>query len=184
MPDYKSPRHGVSLSEALHEAANVAPISRVMLNTFELYHPLGTPAGPVYVVNNYVALLATKEVDADRDAGLEVEFMASSIAIERPEESDTAAAPQITLTVTNVSGFMSDALRLARGSLEPWVIIERVYAEDDTTAPAILPPMQLLVISVGIDAENVSLRCSFGDPANVAVPRTTFKRSEYPGLVR
>jgi hypothetical protein len=184
MPTYNDPIKGVSLSEALHEAAVTAPVDRNMLNTFELYHPVGTSDGPIYVVNDNEDLLATKEADADRDAGEEVTFMAGYVRLERPEESDQAATPELALAVDNVSGAFSDALRLARDSLEPWELIERVYASDDTSGPAILPPMRLYLSSVTLTDRTASMTASFGDSLNVAVPKTTFSRSEYPGLVR
>jgi hypothetical protein len=64
-----------------------------------------------------------------------------------------------------------------------WVVIERLFAANDTTGPA-QTPMSLIVTGVEITAKTITLRCSYGDPANVAIPRTTFRRSEYPGLVR
>ena len=184
MPTYKSPHHGVELSEALHEAAVIAPIVRVILETFELYHPIGTPDGPVYVVNDLQPLTATIEAGAARNAGTAVEFLACSVAVGRPEEADTNATPTITLTVSNVSGLMSDALRSARGSLAPWEIIERAYASDDTSGPAMLPPLQLYLTNADISGELLVISASFGDSANVSVPRLTFRRADYPGLVR
>lgn len=184
MPTYGAPRRGVSLADALLDAAVTSNIATVVLHTFEFFQPLGTPDGPIYCVADEVNLLATKEATADRDAGLEVEFLAIRIQMQRPEESDTASSPEISITVSNVSGLMSDALRRARGSLEPWVLIERLYAANDTTGPLILPTLQLYVTGVDMDAETVTLRASFGDSANVSVPSITFKRSEYPGLVR
>lgn len=183
MPAFGAPRHGVALADALKDAANTARVDLVVLHTFELYHPIGAPE-PIYVVANKENFSATKESTADRDPSTEVEFLAIAITIQRPEESDTAATPEIALSVSNVSGLMSDALRLARGSLEPWLIIERLYASDDPSGPLILPVLQLYLVSTSIDAETVTFRASFGDSANVSVPRTTFKRPEYPGLVR
>lgn len=184
MPTFGTPRHGVSLADALKEAAVTADVQVTILHTFELYHPVGTPDGPIYTVNDKANFSATKEATADRDAGLEVEYLAVAISIQRPEESDTAATPEVSLTVSNVSGLMSDALKVARGSLEPWIIIERVYSSEDVTGPLIDPPLQLYLVAVSMDAEVVTFRASFGDSANVSIPRTTFKRLEYPGLVR
>lgn len=183
MPTYADPVHGVSRSEAQLEAAFVAPVGRTMLTTFELFNSVGT-VDPLYVVNDDVPFNGTKEAGAARDAGLTVEYMASQIEDSRPEESDTAPQPEISLKVSNVSGVMSRALRRARGSIEPWELIVREYASDDSSAPASLPPMGLLATGVDVDGENIVLRASYGDVANVAVPSITFKRSEHPGLVR
>lgn len=182
MPDFLPERHGVTLSQALHEAAVASPVTRMMLSTFELWHE--SFAEPIYVVNDHENLTAFKEAAAERDAGLQVEYLACAVTISRPEESDQAGTPEITVSVDNVSGLLSDALRAARGSIEPWELIERVYASDDLSGPAIDPPLKVMVTGVDMDGETVTLRASFGDPVNVAVPRLTFKRSEYPGLVR
>lgn len=184
MPIYNTARHGVELSQALHEAAVLAVTSRVMLDTFELYHPIGTGVDPVYVVSNDEDFVGTIEEGADRNGLTAVTFLKSGVKPTFPEESDQASMPEIQLSLSGVSGALSDALRSARGSLDPWELIWRIYASDDSSAPAKLPPLALLVTSVDMDGETVKLTASFGDSVNVAVPRITFKRSEYPGLVR
>lgn len=184
MPTYQDPKNGVSLSEALLEAAAVAPVARAMLDTLELYHPIGTPDGPIYVVNDYADFLALKETGADRDDGVTVTFMRAGMQIERAEQSDAQGTPTLKITIPNVQGAASEALRLTRGSLEPWELIHRVYASDDVNGPAILPPLRLYVESFEVSAEAVALTASFGDSVNVSVPRLTFKRNEYPGLIR
>ncbi len=180
MPTYLDPLNGVSLSVALAEAAAIAPITRVMIPTYELRHP--SLATPVRVAANHEDVLATLEDDAPEDASTEVEFLACAVSIGRPEESDTAASPSISLTINNVSGLMSDALRTARGSAVPWELTERVYASDDTSAPAVLPVLTLTMTSAEIDGTTVVLTCSYGDPANLSVPAITFTPAEYPGL--
>lgn len=180
MPTYQPPLRGVSFSEALAEAAAIAPISRVVLSTFELWHP--TLDEPVRIVNDYVPLMATLEADAPRNAGEEVEFLACPVSAARPEESDAAATPEVVITVANVSGIWSSALRRARGSAELWIIIERLYASDDTSGPAVLPPTSLTVTKTSISGTMVSLTASFGDAVNFSVPRATFTSRAYPGL--
>jgi hypothetical protein len=183
MPTYKAPRHGVSHSEALHEAAFVAPAGRVMLTAYELFHSIGT-VEPIYIVNDDEPFTGTKEAGAARDPGAAVEYLASHVEDGRPEESDAAPAPEIALKVGNVSGVMTSALRAARGSLEPWELVVREYASDDPSGPSTLPPMRLLATGVDADGESITLRAGYGDVANVSVPTITFKRSEHPGLVR
>lgn len=181
MPTYKDPHNGVSLSEALHEAAVVAPIERAMLQTFEFWHP--SFSVPIYAVADYQPFVAVKEATAARDPGRTVSFLAVSITVGSGEESD-AGAQEVSITMSNVSGLMSEALRNARGSLDPWEMILREYASDDPSGPAMLPPLSLYVTSASITAEVLTLTCSYGDSANVSVPRLTFRRDQYPGLVR
>jgi hypothetical protein len=184
MPDFLPARRGLSLSEAYAEAATYAPAGRVMLETLEFYQPLGTPTGPVRVVNDDADFTATLELDAPRDPGAEVEFMAASLGISRADESDQEGSPELTVTAGNVSGEMSAAVRRARGSLVPWELIGRMYAQDDPSGPAQVPVMKLFATGVEIDGQAISIRAGYGDPTNVSVPRQTFRRSQYPGLVR
>jgi hypothetical protein len=67
MPTYLDALRGVSYTEALLEAAHVAPTSAAVLETFELWHE--SLAEPIYLVSNTEDFVATKEADADRDAG-------------------------------------------------------------------------------------------------------------------
>lgn len=181
MPTYQTPKHGVQMSWEYLEAAAVAPITRAMLHCFELYHPL---SGRHRLVADHQNLLATLEADAPADAGTEVEWIAAPLMIDRPEESDTSATPEITLSLDNVAGLMTAELKKTRGSLVSWTLTERLYASDDTTGPAVLPPTVVFLKSVDIVANAVVCKASFGDPANVSVPVLTFRRREYPGLVR
>jgi hypothetical protein len=136
----------------------------------------------VRVVRDHVPLSATLEDDAPVNAGETVDFMASAVKVSRPEESDGAGAAEVTLTIDNISGEISNALRAARGSLDTWEVTERIYASDDTTGPASLPVLTLTLTGVRTTPESAVFKASFGDPVNVSVPRLTFKRNEYPGL--
>lgn len=184
MPVFGTARRGLSYSEALLEAAAVAPTGVAMLETFEIYHPDGTPAGALYLVANPEDFAATKESTADRDPSTEVTFVAAPIVSDKQDESDTAEAPMKALRLSNVSGIASAALRLARGSLEPWQIIERLYASNDPAGPAMLPVLSLLIERASIVAAEVAFTAGYGDPSNVSVPAIKFRRTEYPTLVQ
>lgn len=181
MPDYQPAEHGVSMSYAQMEAAAIAPVTRAMLNTFELYHPL---SGRHRFCNDNQSFFGVLEDAAPEDAGELVEFLAAPLTINEPDESDSAASPEISLSLDGVAGAMAARLELTRESLVPWVLTERVYASDDNTGPAILPPTELELSSVGIKGSAVILKANFGDPANVSIPRLTFRRGQYPGLQR
>ncbi|WP_162255203.1 DUF1833 family protein [Rhizobacter sp. Root1221] len=151
-----------------------------MLLTYELWHP--TLPEPARIVHDMAPLEAMLESTAPRDAGEVVTFMASYVEASRSEESDDAATPTVNVTIDNVSGLLSDALRIARGTNIPWELIERVYASDDLSGPAMLPVLRLTFTESTIDGTSATLRASYGDPVNVAVPRLTYKPEEYPGL--
>lgn len=180
MPTFRPPLHGVSFSEALAEAAAVAPITRVILSTFELWHP--SLDEPVRIVNDYENLTATLEDSAPRNGGEEVEFLACPVQVQRPEESDQAATPEVTIQVANVSGLWSEALRTARESTVPWTIMERVYSSDDLSSPAVLPVTTLTVTRTTITGTMATLTAGYGDAVNTSVPRITFTITNYPGL--
>jgi len=180
MPDIV--RRGVTLSEALQEAAAIAPITRAMLYAYELWHP--TLSEPVRFVNDVEPLVATLEADAPRDPSTSVEFLACPLTLERPEESDSAATPTIALSRPDVAGLLKPLFDAARGSLESWTLIERVYASDDTSGPAMLPTLSFELSAQDTAGAQGKLSANFDDDANVAVPRITFKREEYPGLMR
>lgn len=175
-------RNGVTFADAYLEAASIAPAGRAMLDALELYPPDGR--APLRFVNDYAPLFATLEATATTDAGLQVEWLACPCRIKPAEESDSADSPETVIEVDNLSGAISDILRETRGILAPWVIVNRKYASDATGAPAQLPPVTVELQSVTLDGDKAVLSCGFGDAGNFGVPALTFKRSEYPGLVR
>jgi hypothetical protein len=180
MPTYGATYKGVRFSEAYKQAAAIAPIGRAMLAAYELWHP--TLADPIYFVDDRVDLVATIEGTADRNAGTEQTFIACLLSIKRPEESDTASSPSVELAREGVSGILKTALDTARGSLEPWELIERKYASDDTTGPATLGPNVFHIDNAALAAGAASITATYGDPANVSIPTRTFRREEYPTL--
>lgn len=184
MPVFNAPIHGLNLSEALKEAAAIAPVGRAVLYAYELWHP--TMSEPVRVVRNHEPITAGLEEFAPRNVGEFVTYMASAIRVSRPPEGDQAEAPSINITVDNVSAELTQALRVARqsviGALQQWELIERVYCSDDLTAPDIDPPSTFTLSQVTYDAVTATLTANFGDPVNVGIPALTFKPEEYPGL--
>jgi len=175
-------RKGVTLTTALQEAAAIAPISRAMLYAYELRHP--TVAIPFRFVDDKTPLFATLEADAPSNAGEVVEFISCPVRVERPEESDTAASPTVTLARSDVAGILKPVFDAARGSIDEWVLIERVYSSDDTTRLAQSPPLAFELSKFEIAGAGARLTASFDDDANIAIPALRFKRSEYPGLKR
>lgn len=180
MPDIV--RRGVTLAEALQEAAAVAPITRQMLYAYELWHP--TLAAPIYFVNDNQDLSAFIESTATRNPSTEVEFLSCPLSVSRPEESDQPASPKIAMSRPDLAGMLRPLLEAARGSIVPWVLIERLYASDDLTAPALLPPLEVELTSVDMVGSAVQISAQFDDDGALAVPAITFRRSEYPGLKR
>lgn len=180
MPTYQSKRRGISISEALAAAAAIAPVSRAMLFCFELRHP--SLAEPFRFVDDRAPFTATLESTAPVDASQAVVFLPLPLMAQRGEESDTNGSPESAFALGNVSGLLGQALRAGRGSLVPWEVTERLYASDDTAAPARMPVANYIMTDADIAALQAVVRAGYGDPINVSVPKLTFKREEYSGL--
>lgn len=181
MPTYQAPRHGARLSFEYLESMSVSPLQRAMLQTLELYHPL---SGRRRFVKDEQDLIARLEVDAPEHGGELVEFVAAPLTTDRPEQSADGSAPEMSISLDAVAGLMAPEFDKARGSIEPWVVTERMYASDDLDGPAVLPPSVYEVSNSVLQGAVLGLRASFGDAVNVAVPARTFTRAKYPGLQR
>lgn len=182
MPTFTQPAvRGLSKADALLEAAAVAPIQRAILRLYEVWHP-SMVDGPVYLASNKSAVTARIEPTADRNAAVYVEHLACALNGKRPDESPEAGTPEIAFSIDYVNGILEAQLRVARGSLVPWVIIERVYASDDLSGPLLLPVLRLELTDIDTTGISAAIKASFGDSANRAVPVLTFKREEYSGL--
>lgn len=181
MPVFTRPAlNGISLSDALVEAAVVAPVDVVVLRTYEIRNLyLAMPLRLVVSSNDFIATL---EADAPADAGASVLFYACSVEIELLPESSDAGSPEVGITITNVNGEISNLLSVSRDSFEPWEITERIYLSNDASGPAKLPVLTLNITSVSMNGKSANLKASFGDALKLAVPRLTFSRLEYPGL--
>lgn len=187
MPTYLDPLNGISLSEALAEAAVYAPITRVILQTLELWHPVMT--APVRVVVNTEAITATLEASAPRNGGEAVTFIASQIQVDLPEESDKPESPSLVVTVSNVNLQIKRIIDAIRASSDPairdarWELIERVYVSDDLSAPHKIPVLKLTAIRAQMQGELAAFTATYTDSANTSIPATTFTPESYPGLL-
>jgi hypothetical protein len=175
MPYFSSSLNGVSLSDALREAAVHAPADRVVLATYEFVHPSFTSRA--LVVANYANITAKTET------GETVTYVAfSALKTEGPEESDQAATPLMKLRLDGVSREVIDKLDLALTSLVPIEVIERIYVSDDLEGPAVLPPARAVLRTGEVTETSVTIEAGFGDPANQPFPRKVYTRVQHPGL--
>lgn len=187
MPTYLDEENGLSLSEALAEAAVTARIDYVKLVTYEIWHP--SMDVPVRFVDDWEPLAATLEGDAPRNAGETVTFGACSVQRPVVEESDKAQSPEVSLRIDNVTGVVTDALRTARASNDPdvrdapWQLIERAYINADTTAPAVIPVFKVTLIRVAMQGPTAVFTAAYKDSVNTSIPAITFTPESYPGLL-
>lgn len=177
MPSYLDVQHGVSLSEAYAEAAAAAPVHRVMLLTYEISHPSFDK--PIYIVNDYQDFTATLEPEG---GGELVEFVACPVEVVGPEESDAQKSPTVSVRIDGVSTLIAQQLDLAAGSMDRITLTERIYASDDPSAPAIMPPLRLTLRDVQVGETTVTAEAGFADPVNRGFPSRDYLAREYPGL--
>lgn len=180
MPTYRPPSYGIELSEALAEAAASAPVGRAYISVLEFRHPAHDP---IRVTDEPGGITVTHEAAAPLDPGAAVAYLEAPISVSIPEEGPTAGAPRVTVSVAMLNGEIKAALDATRDSLQPWTVTERVYVSDDLSAPARLPPLTLEVMGVELQGSPAAqITCGFGESGQRAVPRLTFRSSQYPGL--
>lgn len=185
MPTYLPPRAGLSLSQAVAEAYASNPGETVLL-TLELHHSafrdeLNQPTA-ARVVNDWTPLQATLEDDAPLNAGEEVTFAGVPFRYAKPEQTDSGSPAAVQIEIDNVSRQLTKYLLQAIDSQEPILLIERVYAASDTSAPHEMPPTRMYLTSCTVGVDTVSAQASFGDLTNRKFPRVTYSRAEFVGL--
>lgn len=173
---------GVTLSQAYAEAAAIAPASRVLLDTLSFAHPTIGAATELRFVADHQDLTATIEAGAPIQAGQAVTFTRCGFSVQKPAEADSEAAPQLRIGLVGISQAVARALDVAVTSGTPVEVTHRVYASDDTTAPAVLPVLRMDVVSAEVTDTAVVFVCQYRDPANTAFPRVTYTRAQYPTL--
>ena len=99
-----------------------------------------------------------------------------------PEQSDSGETPSIDVQIDGVSGILAERLDAAMGLYEKIGIIERVYVSNDTSAPAIMPPLSLILKDVEVNETTVKASASYDDPVNKGFPAKDYNIREYPGL--
>lgn len=184
MPTYGTPVNGVAFSEAYAEAIATARIDRIMLPTYEIgyYGDEWDGAFAVRIVNDHTDLLATLEGSAPWNAGEEVLFVSMPVEVSGPDESDSSQTPSIMIAIDGVSSLLVEQLDRAISNLVPVTITERIYASDDTTAPAVLPVLVMTLRDVKVTDTRVTARAVFYDPSNRGFPREEYTQAAYPGL--
>lgn len=187
MPTYLEEENGLSLSEALAEAAVTARIDYVRLTTYEIWHPSMEEA--IRLVDDWQHFEATLEGDAPRNPFETVTFTACSVQRPVVEESDRAQSPEVSLRIDNVTGYVTDALSVARASEDPeirdapWQLIERVYIDADPSAPAVMPVFKVTLIRVFMQGPTAVFTAAYKDSVNTSVPAITFTPRYYVGLL-
>lgn len=181
MPTYLPPRGGVSLSEAYAEACAIAPVTRVLLDTLSFAHASIGTGTELRFVCDHQDLEATLEAGAPIQPSTAVTFTRCGFSVQLPGEADQPQ-DELRIALTGVSQVAAQALAAAARTTSPVVVRHRIYASDDTSAPAVLPVLTMEVTSAEITDVSVVLTARYRDPANTAFPRITYTREQYPSL--
>lgn len=173
--NYQDEKFGLSLSDAYAEAAASSPVDQVIMYTYEITHST-FGEDRILIVNQFQSL------DATLETGEEVTFIPCPVMVTAPEQSDNGASPSINVQIDGVSGILAARLDAAMGTFEKIGIIERVYVSNDTSAPAIMPPLSLVLQDVEVNETTVTATAAYDDPVNKGFPTKDYNIRQYPGL--
>lgn len=175
-----------ALKAALKEAYASAPADDVIIDTLELRHPTflddnGDPMG-IYVVRDHVNITARLEDSAPLNAGQLVEFESVGFDVDQPTV-DTAAVPEITVIIDNVSRELMPYLDKAATGRDKIEVTYRPYLDSDLESPQMDPPITLTLSEVKAGVSRVTARARLLDVGNKAFPGETYMASVFRGLV-
>lgn len=180
-PSMRTPKLGVSYSDAIAAAYATAPEAEIIYDTLELQHPTfldddGNPA-PVRIVNDHADLIAGLEITGEM-----VTFSACYFKFSRPTESAASALPEVALQVDNVAKAILPYLKRAVSSLVPITVIWRPYLDSDLSGPHMLPVLTLSLRSLLTDMNSIQAKAGFSDLSNRRFPGNEYLSKNFPGL--
>ena len=163
------------MTPAEKEAYANADDTRITLYTLELNHPGFTQ--PLRIVAD------NDPLTAEIEDGEEVLFTPFWFRLKRPpinEEPD----PSVSITVDNVSGFMTPYLDAASRSGESIRLIFRPFLVDDTDdTVTLLSTLSLAIRNATSSMASVTLTAAHINPANLPFPKENYTIDRFPGLV-
>lgn len=178
MPDYLSPRLGITYSEAIARSMASNQQGDPLLITLELQcaNFVDDDGDNIsfWLVNDFAELVAFDENEVERT------FLPVPFRYSKPEQTDSGAPAGVQVEVDNVSQVLTSQLLLA--GRVPVFIVEREYLPSDLTAPHVLPPTRLLLTNVKVSTTTVTGIASFGDFTNRKYPYSTYTREEFRAL--
>lgn len=175
------------LSQAIKEAYASAPAGVIDIHTLEFRHPnfldeFNVPA-PIRVVLGHQILQAKLEDDAPQNPGQYVTFIPMAFDLELPNV-EHLAMPEIGISIDNVSRVIEDNLSIAAASPYPIEVTYRPYLNTDLSQPQMNPPLTMTLTSAEADDFKVNARATYGNAANVLVPRQVYNTERFPGIQR
>lgn len=175
----------ISHSEAIQEAYAVNPTDIQIFHTIELLNDSfrdadGNPTS-IRIVQSQNNLIAGLEVDAPRNAGEMVEFVAVAFNLSLPELTDSSA-PTLTLSIDNAAPIVEPYLRDAVNYSSRTLLIYRPYVSSDLSQPHINPVIELDVVTATATASAVAITAQPSNLANKAFPKRKYTIKDFPAL--
>lgn len=176
-----------SLSDALAEAAALAPVEQIIHHTLEIRHPdfvdESGERDSAWLVADTEALTAPLEADAPVKAGQYVTFnpVGFNFALMSIEPGTT---PEIEITIDGVNRALIAYLDLAMESAEPLVLAYRPYLDTAIAdGPQMDPVPTFEVAEITVSLTTVVMKARTGIDLRGAFPIRQYTIAEFPGLI-
>lgn len=176
-----------SLTDALAEAAALAPAEEIFYETIEFRHPdfvdENGDADSLRLVADTQDLVAPLEAEAPIKGGQWVTFNRSRIAgVYRPP-IEPGATPEIEITVDGVSRAIIRYLDLAMESASPLTMAYRVYLDSAIADGPQMDPVPTFEVSeITVTLAGVKLKARTKIDLRGAFPVKQYTIAEFPGL--
>lgn len=175
-----------SLSDALAEAAALAPSDELFRHTLEIRHPdfideEGHPDS-LWLTADTEGFSAPLEADAPVRPGETVPFtaLAFSFALMAIEPGIT---PEIEITIDGVSRAVVEQLDKAAESAKPIVVAYRPYLDSALgDGPQMIPVPTWEIVDVTVGLASVTLKARTGVDLRGGFPVRRYTITEFPGL--
>lgn len=176
-----------SMTDALAEAAALAPADETIWHTLEIRHPDfededGNPTS-IFIVQNTKDLVAPLEPDAPVRGGEWVTFVGFlfGFALVSVEPGVT---PEIEITVDGIDRSVIAQIDRAMESGEPIVVVYRPYLDSDLAdGPQMDPAPSFELAEVHVSATSLKAKARTGVDLRGRFPRRSYTSAEFPGLV-
>lgn len=176
-----------AMTDALAEAAALAPAEEIFYETLEFRHPdFADENGDVdslWLVADNVDLVAPLEADAPVKGGQWVTFSRSGISgVYRPP-IEPGATPEIEITVDSVSRAIIYYLDLAMESAQPLTVVYRPYLDSAIAdGPQMDPVLTLEVADITVTLTNIKIKARTRIDLRGAFPVKQYTVTDFPGL--
>jgi hypothetical protein len=175
-----------SLTDALAEAAALAPAEEIVRHTIEVRHPdFVDDAGErdsVFLVADTETLSAPLEADAPVRPGQYVTFTALAFSFSLPP-IEPGTTPEIEIRIDGVTRALIEYLDLAMESGKPLTVVYRPYLDTALAdGPQMDPAPTFEVADITVGVTSVTMKARMGIDLRGVFPVRQYTITEFPGL--